>query len=467
MASDRQHHYLETRQDSGYIHTVSSLTNELKGLIEESYPFVWVTGEISNCTLPSSGHLYFALKDSDALINCVMFRNQKKRLIFNPENGMKITGIGRLSLYEPRGAYQLIFEYMETGGTGDLQIYFEKLKKKLALEGLFDEAHKKKLPFLPSKIAIITSPGGSVVRDIINISQRRFPGIHLEVVPVKVQGEGADLEIKRAIELVNQMANLAGKTADGVERSDIVIIIARGGGSLEDLATFNSETIARAVFESVIPIISAVGHETDFTICDLVADLRAPTPSAAAEIALPDKQALKRSICILKKSLLGAFQNQINILKRKRDDFQSRLKSPLSRVDDMRFRLEDLQLRLTNRITETLNHRQEKLDWFIHALYANNPQKKMLQLRQESEQLSIGLKMAMLKIVDKYRVKIVAQSARLEALSPMGVLERGYSITRRCDSGTILMNSADSADGDIIEVTLSMGKLICQVNKTV
>lgn len=465
MASDRQQNYLETRKDSGYIHTVSSLTNELKGLIEESYPFVWVTGEISNCTLPSSGHLYFALKDSDALINCVMFRNQKKRLIFNPENGMKITGIGRLSLYEPRGAYQLIFEYMETGGTGDLQIRFEKLKKKLALEGLFDEAHKKKLPFLPSKIAIITSPGGSVVRDIINISQRRFPGIHLEVVPVKVQGEGADLEIKRAIELVNQMANLAEKTADGVERSEIVIIIARGGGSLEDLATFNSETVARAVFESVIPIISAVGHETDFTICDLVADLRAPTPSAAAEIALPDKRALKRSISTLKKSLLGAFQNQINILKSKRDDLQSRLKSPISRVDDMRFRLEDLELRLATRIIETLHHRQEKLDWFIHTLYANNPQKRLLQLREESEHLSMGLKKAMLKIVDRCRVRAVAGSAKLEALSPMGVLERGYSITRRCDNGTILMNSAESESGDKIEVTLSMGKLICQVSE--
>lgn len=471
--------YPEEKRDSGYIYTVSSLTKELKGLIEDSYPFIWVTGEISNCALPSSGHLYFSLKDSDSLINCVMFRNQNRRLMFNPENGMKITGIGRLSLYEPRGSYQLIFEHMETGGTGALQISFEKLKKRLALEGLFDDAHKKKLPFLPSKIAIITSPTGSVVRDIINVSQRRFPGIALEVVPVKVQGEGADIEIKGAIELVNQMAgfkaavdsetdmvltdaNLAEKT-----HPDIVIIIARGGGSLEDLSPFNSEIVARALFESKLPIVSAVGHETDFTICDFVADLRAPTPSAAAELALPDKNALKKSISAMENSLLVALQHKIHTLKKQREDLQSRLKSPLSRVHDMRFKLEDLELRLVSRISGTLNHKKEKVDWSIHALHASSPQKRFALLRQESQSLSARLKAAISKTVDQYRVKAIANSAKLAALSPMGVLERGYSITRSCDSGKILMDSAESGHGELIEVTLSIGKLICHVNETI
>lgn len=480
------------KDSSGYIYTVSSLTKELKSIIEEAYPFIWVTGEISNCALPSSGHIYFSLKDNDSLINCVMFRNQKKRLAFNPENGMKITGIGRLSLYEPRGSYQLIFEHMETGGTGDLQISFEKLKKKLALEGLFDEEHKKKLPFIPSQIAIITSPAGAVIKDIINVSQRRFPGIPLKLIPVKVQGEGAAFEIKSAIELVNKMAGLPRKVCKADHQvnsvftvqsdsdnastnelvldetmSDIVIIIARGGGSLEDLSPFNSEVVARAVFESELPVISAVGHETDFTICDFVADLRAPTPSAAAEIALPDKKSLQKSVHVLEERLYDAFQSRLGIFRKQVKNLYARLKNPLYKIHDMRFRSEDLEQRLIGKIIEILKHQHEKLDWFNHALYANSPQKNFESLRQRTHQLGKELKRAVLHTIENYKGMVVASSVKLEALSPMGVLKRGYSITRCIDTGKILMNAADTAKGENVEVILSMGKLVCHVNEAI
>ncbi|MBF0258321.1 MAG: exodeoxyribonuclease VII large subunit [Desulfamplus sp.] len=464
--------YPEHGHDLGYIYTVSSLTKELKSLIEEAYPFIWVTGEISNCALPASGHIYFSLKDKDALIHCVMFRNQKKRLLFNLENGMKITGIGRLSLYEPRGSYQLIFEHIDAEGMGDLQIFFEQLKKKLALEGLFDEKHKKKIPFLPSKISIITSPSGAVIRDIIDVSQRRFPGIHLEVVPVKVQGENADLEIKNAIELINKMVKsppvLSGLPTDFDQSTDLVIIIARGGGSLEDLSAFNSEIVARAVFESEIPVISAVGHETDYTICDFVADLRAPTPSVAAEMAVPEKKALLKSIFTLRYQMTGVLQFKVAEFKKQVKALNLRLKNPIHKVHDMRFKSEWLEQRMLSRIVEILKHHQQRVEWFTHSLlYVNHPQKKIVELRRETERISTRLSIAMSKIIDQYRTKTVSNKLKLEALSPTSVLKRGYSITRHLGNGQILRNAADADQGEDVEVLLSKGKMVCQVNKTI
>ena len=397
----------------GHIYTVSTLTREIKSLLEDTYPFIWVTGEISNCALPSSGHAYFSLKDSESLINCIMFRNQRGRLLFNLENGMKIIGIGRLSLYEPRGTYQLIFEHIESSGTGALQIRFEQLKKQLALEGLFDESHRQQLPFLPSKLFIITSPDGAVIKDIINVSQRRFPGIALSIVPVKVQGDGAETEIKEAIELVNKVAVKYKPDAHitNEKESEPVIIIARGGGSLEDLSAFNSETVARAVFDSKIPVISAVGHETDFTICDFVADLRAPTPSAAAEIAVPEFHSIKSSLSTLKKRLDDALKNQV------------------------------------------------------------------MSLEQEKQRLTSSLHRAMSNIIQQNRAKLTTAVSQLKALGPMAVLERGYSITRLCDNsinsdlkicdnGKILLDAADTSQGDTVEVILAKGRLMCRVDES-
>ena len=266
------------------VYTVSELNAVIKSLLEQRFPFVWIVGEISNFKIPLSGHYYFTLKDEASQINAVMFRGQHRQLKFEPEDGMRVTGLGRLSVYEPRGAYQILLEYLEPSGVGGLQIAYEKLKARLAEEGLFDQQYKKPIPFLPHKIALITSPSGAVVHDMLNIIDRRFPNMQIEVFPVKVQGTGAEDEITEALEMLNDRS--------GVD----VAILARGGGSLEDLQAFNSEHVARAIFAARIPIIAAIGHETDYTIADFVADLRAPTPSAAAELAVPVKFELLQQV---------------------------------------------------------------------------------------------------------------------------------------------------------------------------
>ena len=284
------------------IHTVSELTAKVKVLLEDNFPFIWICGEISNFRVPASGHFYFTLKDEKAQINTVMFRSQNRNLKFEPEDGMSVTGLGRISLYEPRGTYQIILEYIEPEGTGAIQLAFEQLKARLSAEGLFDEKHKKPLPFLPRKISIITSPTGAVVHDILKIINRRFSNIHIEIIPVKVQGSGAESEIVSGLDMINTRSD-----------SDVTIL-SRGGGSLEDLHAFNSEDVARAIFSSKIPIISAVGHETDFTIADFVADLRASTPSAAAELAVPHKIDLSRRVAELTTTLTVRFSRYIKHL---------------------------------------------------------------------------------------------------------------------------------------------------------
>ena len=400
------------------IFTVSKLTKEIKFLIEERFTLVWITGEISNFSLPASGHAYFSLKDTNAVISGVIFRNQLRRLRFNPENGMKIIGMGRLSLYEPRGSYQLIFEHMEPSGAGALQAAFEQLKNKLALEGLFDDDRKKKIPFLPERISIVTSPTGAVIQDIINVSRRRFSNIPLEIVPVKVQGEGADLEIAMAIALINQRAE-----------SDL-IIVARGGGSLEDLVAFNSETVARAIFDSAIPVISAVGHETDFTIADFVADVRAPTPSAAAELALPEKSALFSRLTELRAFLVRSINQRQAVIRERILELTARLKDPKRAVDDLRFKLEDLESRMAILIEKKTATCHERLDWFTHALFANSPERQVNKERENVNTRATHLLTAMTTILEGRRGRTKELTARLAALSPMGVLDRGYSITR-------------------------------------
>lgn len=445
------------KQDLGHIYTVSGLTREIKELLEESYPFVWITGEISNYALPSSGHSYFSLKDDNAVISCVMFRNQRKRLQFNPENGMKITGLGRLSLYEPRGSYQIILEHMAPDGVGALQVRFDQLKKQLSREGLFDEKHKQELPFLPSKVSIVTSPTGAVIQDIIHVATRRFPGIHLEVVPVKVQGKDSEHEIKHAIEAVNRMETMEG--------SDL-IIIARGGGSLEDLAAFNSETVARAVFASHIPVVSAVGHETDFTICDFVADVRVPTPSSAAEVALPEKRILANTVGGMENALCTALYRRMDQLRQHLQDLHARLKNPVIMIQEMHLKRDDLEQRLINVMAWNMSGRHEKLKWLVNALHTAGPQKKMPTLRDDTEQLNIRLSMAMAGLLQQFKTSLCAAHAKLEALSPMAVLDRGYCISRRCRDNKIIQTVSETNLGDDVEIILSKGIMFCEVEET-
>ncbi len=388
------------------IYTISQLSADIKEILENRFPFIWVCGEISNFRIPASGHFYFTLKDELSQISAMMFRGQNRSLKFMPEDGMTVTGLGRLSLYEPRGTYQVIFEYLEPKGLGALQASFEQLKARLSAEGLFDEEHKKPIPFLPKKIAVITSPTGAVIHDIINIVSRRFANVHIEIFPVRVQGEGAAQEIVSAIQLMNLRAD-----AD-------VAILARGGGSLEDLSAFNTEMVSRAIFASKIPMISAVGHETDFTIADFAADMRAPTPSAAAELVVPLKDELKRRISELESALKHRIYAQIERYRHILSDMSKRLIHPKKNIQMLRLKLDEITERLIFQMNKELQQQRERLLW---------------------------------------------KTDRLNILSVFTVLSRGYGIVRTVPKAVIVKDSDAVEIGGEIEILLEKGALRCRV----
>ncbi|WP_020588762.1 exodeoxyribonuclease VII large subunit [Desulfobacter curvatus] len=441
-----------TPQDNHKVYTVGTLTRQIKNLLEDQYPFLWIIGEISNFSTPASGHSYFSLKDEAAVISCVIFKGQKRHLKFTPENGLKVKGMARLSLYEPRGSYQLIFEHMEPEGTGALQQAFEQLKAKLAGMGWFDTAHKKEIPFLPSGIHVITSGTGAAVRDIIQVAKQRCPSVPLEIIPVKVQGDTAEFEIAQAIELANTV-----KTCD-------LIIIARGGGALEDLWAFNTQTVATAVFESEIPVISGVGHEIDFTIADFVADLRAPTPSAAAQMALPDQAAIVHQILGLQNELNNKIKRRILQLREYTSNLRSRLKSPARVVDDFRFRIEDLQSRIFSLVANRINYQRERIQWLNRTLSGTLP--CIQTFSKEVMDLQANLDYLFYAYLKQCKDQVNKQHGQLETLNPSGVLRRGYSITRSRVSGHVVMDADTLNTNDDIEIILSKGRLDARVVKT-
>jgi len=433
------------------IYTVSELTSEIKGLLEEKYPFVWISGEISNFRIPVSGHFYFTLKDENAQINAVMFRGQNRNLKFSPEHGMSVTGMGRISLYEPRGTYQIILEYLEPEGVGAIQMAFEQLKARLSDEGLFDEKHKTPLPFLPNKISIITSPTGAVVHDIIQIITRRFPTVNIEILPIKVQGKGAESEIVSALKTLNTFSD-----AD-------VAILARGGGSLEDFHAFNSEEVARYIFSSKIPVISAVGHETDFTIADFVADLRAPTPSAAAELAVPLKDDLERRCTQNSVALRTTIINKLSQLRNYLNNISDRMKDPKKRIHDLRMRTDDYTLRLTRIFINKLQQRRERLIWRIDKLYSNNPFIRINKINEELEQKTYKLLNYMNIYISMRHSLLRELTAKLHALSPIAILSRGYSITRTIPDAAVVSDPRKVYIGQDLEVMVSKGTLYVNV----
>lgn len=435
------------------IYSVSHLTREIKTLLEERFPFVWVTGEISNYAAPSSGHSYFSLKDAGAVINCVMFKNQKRTLQFSLENGLNIVGMARLTLYEPRGNYQLIFEHIAPEGAGALQKAFEQLKKKLADEGLFDPVHKQSLPYLPGKISVITSGTGAAVRDIIHIALRRFPGCCLQVFPVAVQGGEACDDIVYAINTVNHF-----------QQAD-VIILARGGGSLEDLAAFNSEPVARAVFASQIPVITGIGHETDVTIADFVADVRAPTPSAAAELVLPEKIRLVRHIIDMQMSVTLSMTQKLDFLHQKVDDLHSRLKSPAQVIANFKQTLETCFFRMQHALNRRIFHSREKLSWISQGLFRAVPGIRIQQ--QQVGDLQKNLAFAMKARLDGHTNNISRAAASLEALNPASVLDRGYSIARTIPGKKVILDAEQLAVQDPVELILSKGRILTRVEKKI
>lgn len=412
------------------IFTVSELTKEIKTLLETGFETVWVRGEISSFKVPSSGHFYFNLKDETALLACVMFRFKNQYLKFDLKDGLEVICGGRITLYEPRGNYQLLIEVIEPLGLGALQLQFEQLKEKLEREGLFSPAHKKPIPTLPQKIALITSPTGAAIRDMLQILNRRFSNLEILLLPVSVQGEKAAPEIVAAIQKVNQLAE------------HDVIILGRGGGSLEDLWAFNEEVVARAIFNSEIPIVSAVGHEIDFTIADFVADLRAPTPSAAAELVVKNKADLKNlllnQIQRIRQTYLKCIHSQKNLLL----ELSGRLIDPRRKLADWRLRLSDLQERL-------------------HYTLLQNIKKA----RTSFEKLSPSLKVYIERCLEREKQDLRRLTSLLQSLSPLAILERGYSISEKTRDRKIIRYSHEVVVGDQLKVQLHQGNLICEVKE--
>lgn len=436
--------------------TVSQLNDNIKFILEESFGLVLVEGEISNLRRPQSGHTYFTLKDDKSQIRSVFFRPfgfSEKRNSFELEEGLKVICRARLNVYLPRGEYQLVVESFEPLGVGALQKAFEQLKARLSAEGLFDKQLKKDLPFMPERIGVVTSSTGAVIRDILNITKRRFPLTDILIAPVRVQGKEAAIEIIQALRNLHSYGKVD------------VIVIARGGGSLEDLAPFNDEALAREIFASEIPVVSAVGHETDFTICDFVADLRAPTPSAAAELMVPERLELISKIGTARQRMASAFSRYLNGYKDALDDLRRRLKDPRRFLVNLKINVDDLK----DRITAAFSHRTQTLRYEMGQL--------QLRFAHRTPTVTIRERKILLKNIEKdlcgnfsFRLKarkerLLKNSAVLESLSPLAVLQRGYSITRSMESGAVIRQAEGLTEGDDVNVLLARGSFQAKIQK--
>jgi exodeoxyribonuclease VII large subunit len=437
------------------IYTVSELTAEIKCLLEEEFDFIWVEGEISNFAHPSSGHFYMSLKDENAQIRAVMFKPQAHYLKFMPEDGMKVIARGRIGVYEPRGEYQIILDYLEPLGIGALATAFEQVKRKLSLEGLFDEDKKRPIPFLPQKIAVITSPTGAALRDFLRISYRRMPNLDITIVPVRVQGDESAGDIVEALETVNR------------DLGDVeVIVLTRGGGSLEDLWPFNQEEVAYAIRRSLIPVVSAVGHEVDLTISDLAADLRAPTPSGAAELVVKEKEVLERDLRGLFSRFEITMHNALDRIRDKAENLSSRIRDPRRHLADTWLRLDEVYSRLHARGKIFINDNRIRLKAVKETLLLNSPSHAISLLSQESAFHIHSLTHAIERYMDGRKRDICSLSDRLDSLSPLSILERGYSITRKLPDMAIIKDSAQVKPGNEINILLAKGALNGTVTKT-
>ena len=435
------------------IYTVSALTEEIKDVLEGHFDFVWVEGEISNFRSPSSGHYYMVLKDEKAQIRAVMFRPQTRYLKFTPEDGMKVIAQGRIGIYPPRGEYQIILDYLEPLGIGALALAFEQLKKKLAAEGLFDEETKRPLPFLPQRVAVITSPTGAAIRDFLKIIHRRFANIEVIVLPVKVQGDEATAEMVEALDTVNR------------ELEVDVIVLTRGGGSLEDLWAFNQEELARAIRASHIPVVSAVGHEIDITISDLAADLRAPTPSAAAEMLVIEKESLIERLNEIRGRLESHTKAYLSHLNQRMMLLAKGLRDPRKRMAEAWMRLDELHGWLLRLMDLTLKERQKTMTAQGRALLLYSPIKLLGSLEQRIDFQRRALILMILKRLKENRMGLSHLGERLKDLNPTSVMERGYSITRKLPERIILRDVSGLKRGDHVNITLAKGELDCQIEK--
>ncbi len=437
----------EVLEERSGIYTVAQLNRETRVLLNEHYGSVWVQGEISNLALPSSGHCYFSLRDAEAQVRCAMFRSQNRSLGAMPQNGDQVLVQAQVSLYEPRGDYQLIVEYLEPVGDGLLRRAFEILKQRLAAEGLFDAAHKKTIPTLPSTVGVITSPTGAAIHDILTVLGRRFPAIAVIVFPTKVQGADAKGEIVAAL--------------DAADRSGLcdVLLLARGGGSLEDLWPFNEEIVARALYRCRTPVVTGIGHEIDFTIADWVADLRAATPSAAAEAVSPDMRDWLLRFQQRETELRRRFAVLLQRRAQQLAHAEKRLEQahPLKRVAMQRQRIDELELRLRRALNVWLAGQRGTLEAQTHRLLRHHPKPAVDLCASRVAALQRRLQRDVWHGFEVRRVHLQSLERRLALVSPLATLERGYAVLTRESDGSLVTNAGDLAPGDATLTRLARG----------
>lgn len=437
-----------------HVFSVSELNNAAKYLLENQFPAVWLEGEISNLVQPRSGHIYLTLKDDNAQLRCAMFRGNNLHLNFKPKDGVQVLVRGRLSLFTPRGDYQLIIDQMEQAGLGALQRAFEQLKSKLQAEGLFDDARKRPVPLRPGRIGVITSPTGAAIHDILSVLQRRFPLTEIIVYPTLVQGNEAPAQICAAIAKAN-----ARQECD-------VLIVGRGGGSLEDLWSFNDEKVARAIAASDLPVVSAVGHQIDFTIADFVADLRAPTPSAAAELLSADADEMLSALAGYEQWLEYFMQSRIDHYRQRLQWLTRQLKHPGKRLEEHAQRLDELDLRLRQSIQRQLQLQQSHLNTARARLQSHTPVHALLACRRQLETLSGSLQKAMQARLHSEGRDIGHLAQRLNTVSPLNTLGRGYSILQT-PGGDVVQNTQQVQPGDSLRARLRQGELRCTVTEII
>ncbi|MFK2904794.1 exodeoxyribonuclease VII large subunit [Dyella ginsengisoli] len=428
--------------------TPSTLNRLVRGLLEDALPMVWIEGELSNVARPASGHLYFTLKDAGAQVRCAMFKLKSSRLTFKPVDGMQVLVRAKVGLYEPRGEFQLVAESMEPAGEGALRRTFDELKAKLDAEGLFDPARKRPLPRYIRRLGVITSATGAAIRDVLSVLGRRWPLLEVEVLPVPVQGKEAPPAI---------VAMLRKASASG--RYD-ALLLTRGGGSLEDLWAFNDEAVARAVHASAVPVVSAVGHEVDFSIADFVADLRAPTPSAAAELLVPDAAHLSRQLKLLRQRIATVQQRRQQTLAQRVDHLLARLNAqrPQARLARDRERLVNLHRRLLAAGAVGQQRRDRRLEQLHGRLLAQHPRHRLALLARRLAELDPRLRRAIARMLERKRLTLGQIARALHAVSPLATLDRGYAIVFDA-RGKVLRSATDVNDGDTLRIRLADGEL--------
>ena len=435
------------------VFSVSRLNREAKALLEGSFPLLWVEGELSNLSRPSSGHLYFTLKDAQAQVRCALFRGSQRHVSVTPKDGMQVLVRARVSLYEGRGDYQLIVESLEEAGEGALRRAYEQLRNRLSQEGLFDSAHKKPLPRLPKRIGIITSPSGAVLHDILTTLKRRFPAIPVLLHPVPVQGEGAAQKIAAMIQLAGQ------------RRDCDVLILARGGGSLEDLWAFNEEVVARAIHLCPLPVVCGVGHETDITIADFVADARAPTPTAAAEMLSPHQSDWLLALDQKEQRLVRLLRDRLRTAQQHLDYLSTRLVHPRERLT----RLSERMRTLNQRLRLAQHHVRERISHTLLALHArllqHNPQTQLREQQLRTRHLRTHLGNAMRRVLERAQEQVARRAQALDTLSPLATLARGYAIIENPATGAIVRAADNVQPGDAVRARLAQGLLDCRVEK--